>query len=445
MKKAAVVLSLLLTAPTGLPAADLSMLYPDEVLIERKERYEPHIRWNFDNLVIGTLTPSERAGLGPVTLAVPLRGEGLYRGNPLAFYARGATIYVPVMSVKFFDDLTLAWAYFEVNNLSIEPVTDYLGMLKYRDPVELGGRFPPPLEALGVAPDAWKTDPVIDDISQKALKSALVWIMAHELGHIYFRHRGYAGVSARQAQLNEAEADRFANGIMRRIGIAPTGMALFFMAMAHFDPNPVDFAGIGAWEAYLASQAHHPLTGSRLVAMADDLMRAPEDFAATETDQAAGAERIGIIARNMRGIGDLLNDPDIQKSIAAKALATDLPSLQRWKMSRRSTPAAAGRAFDGNYAGTYVHHQPGAQSELLAAEMEHSREGDHVKGLFSFGLGVGTIDGIVRGDRLLYDWVWGTAHGRGRLVVDPATGDLEGPWGYADSGDNGGAWRIHRQ
>ncbi len=442
MKKAAALLGLLLIAPTDLTAADLSTLYSDELLTERKERYEPSIRWNFDNLVIGSLTPAERAELEPVTLALPLRGEGAFRGHPLAFYAGGTTITVPIMSVKFFDDLTLAWAYFWANGLSLEPVTDYLGMIKYRDPAEIGGHFPPPLEALGVAPDAWKTDQAVDDVSQKALKSALVWIMAHEFGHIYHRHQGYVGVSAEQAQNNEAEADRFANKIMRRIGVAPMGMAQFFMMMAHFDPSPVDFKDRAAWEAYLANEATHPVTGLRMAAMADDLMRAPEDFAATEADQAAGAERIKYVAQQIRGIGDFLMDLDIQKSIAAKALATDLSSLQRWKKSGRVAPAAAEMAFDGYYTGTYVHDLPGEASEQLDAEMHLSREGDYVTGRFSFGLGEGKINGIVQSDALFYEWAWGTAHGRGQLVVDPSADGLEGPWGYGDSSDNGGTWRV---
>ncbi len=436
----ALLLSLLVILPNTAAAADLAMLYSDAVLAERKARYEPHIRWNFDNLVVGSLTPQERAKLGRVVLELPLRGEGELRGHPLAFYAGGRTVTVPIMSVKFFDDLTVAWAFFWANDMSLEPVTDYLGMLKYRDPQEIGGRFPPPFEALGVAPNAWETDTAVDDVSQKALKSALVWIMAHELGHLYHGHRGYVGVSAEQAQENEAQADRFANTIMRRIGVAPMGMAQFFMMMAHFDRNAADFSSPEEWQAWLSEQNTHPLTASRMTALADDLLRSPEDFAATESDVAAGVERVRYVAAQIRGIGDLLADPDIQRSIALKALATDPQSLRRWQAAATGAPAA--EAFHGRYHGTYVHNVVGGESERLNAEMELRRQGNQVSGRFWFGLGEGLINGIVQGDRLIYEWAWGNAYGRGQLAAEPATGRLSGAWGYEDSADNGGAWDV---
>ncbi|NIR29603.1 MAG: hypothetical protein GWN84_09900 [Gammaproteobacteria bacterium] len=438
---AAVVLSgVLVSSPGALAAVDLSDLYTEAELAQRKTRYEPNIRWNFDNVVLGSLTPAERAQLGAVRLVLPLHGEGRLRGHPLAFYAGGRTVTVPIMSVKFFDDLTVAWAYFWANELSLEPVTDYLGMLKYRRPDEIGGRFPRPLEALSVPADAWKTDPGVDDVSQKALKSALVWIMAHELGHIYHGHRGYAGISADDAQRHEMEADRFANQIMRRIGVAPLGMVQLFMMIAHFDPNPVDFADAASWEAYLARDATHPLTASRMRALADDLLRSPQDFVSSETDQAAGVQRIRFVAEQIRGIGEFLNDRDIQQSMAVKALATDPKSLRAWKGPAASEGGA--RPFEGYYRGSYVHHVQGGGSEVLEAEMELMRQGDFVAGRFSFGLGQGSIKGVVSEGRLLYEWSWGNAYGRGELAAEPPSGRLRGPWGYMDSADNGGSWEV---
>ena len=421
-------------------AADLSTLYSDETLTERKTRYEPNIRWNFQNLVVGSLTPQERAQLGPVILALPLRGAGATRGHPMAFYAGGETVTVPIQSVKFFDDLTVAWAYFWANDLSLEPVTDYLGMLKYRNPQEIGGRFPPPFEALGVPADAWKQDPVVDDVSQKALKSALVWIMAHELGHIYYRHPGYVGVTAEEAQANEAEADRFANTIMRRVGVAPLGMVQFFMMMAHFDPNPVDFPNEAAWQAHLSEDATHPVTAARLQALADDLLQSPEDFAASEQDLAAGVERVRFAAEQVRGIAEFLADRDILQSIALKALATDVAALQRWKASTGNTTPA--EAYDGYYEGTFVHNVFGGATEHLEGAMELRRQGNRVSGRFWFGLGEGRIEGIVQGERLFYEWAWGTDYGRGELVAEPQSGALAGPWGYGDSTEGGGTWEV---
>jgi hypothetical protein len=440
----AIGLLIIALAPAPVAAADLSNLYSDAVLAERLSRYEEHIRWNFDNVVLGSLTPAERQALGPVRLDIPLRGAGDMRGHPLAFYAGGGVVTVPVQSVKFFDDLTLAWAYFWANGLSLEPVTDYVAMVKYRDPAEFGGRFPPPLEALGVPADSWKTDPKVDDVSQKALKSALVWIMGHELGHVYHGHQGYAGVSAEAAQAHEVEADRFANTIMRRIGVPPLGMSQFFMVMAHFEPNRADFASEAAWTDYYRSESTHPMTAERMTALADDLMRAPEEFASSEADVAAGVALVEFAATQIRGIGDILADPEIQRSIAAKALATDLTSLRRWQAAA-GAPAGAVAAFDGSYAGSYRHHIGGGETESLDAIMELQRQGNTVVGRFWFGLGEGTINGVVREDRMTYEWVWGNAFGRGVLEHDPDSGRVTGAWGYDQSLDNGGFWDVAPQ
>jgi hypothetical protein len=264
-KLAVICLLVVALRPTGILAADLSALYADAELGERKARYEPRIRWNFENLILGSLTPAERSKLGEVRLVLPLRGQGALRGHPMAYYAGGKTVVVPIMSVKFFDDLTLAFAYFSTKGLNLEPVADYVGMLKYRSAADIGGRFPPPLEALGLSYDIWKTDKKVDDVSQQALKSGLVWIMAHELGHISHGHRGYADIRADDAQRQEAAADAFANRIMRRIGVPPIGMPIFFTAMAHLEPSRGDFQSNDAWTKYLSTKATHPLTADRMV------------------------------------------------------------------------------------------------------------------------------------------------------------------------------------
>lgn len=327
--------------PAAIGAADLSGLYSDAVLAERKARYEPSIRWNFENLVLGSLTPKERAKIGDIQLALPLRGQGALRRHPMAFYAGGKTVVVPIMSVKFFDDLTLAFAYFSTKGLSLEPVSDYVGMLKYRNAADIGGRFPPPLEALGLSYDIWKTDKKVDNASRNALKSGLVWVMAHELGHIFFRHRGYANISVEEVQRQEAAADAFANRIMRRIGVTPMGMPIFFMAMAHLEPLRGDFQSDGAWMQYLRERATHPLTADRMVRLAQGLLNRPSDFASGEADIESGTQRVAFVAERIRGIGDMLADPDVQRTIMVKALAADLVSLKRWQSTEPLSP------FDG--------------------------------------------------------------------------------------------------
>lgn len=440
----------LASAPTG--ARGLADLYTDDVLRHWQGRYPQNIEWNFQNLVLGSLTPRERARVEGVTLAFPLRAEGELADQPLAFYAAGQTITVPILSVKFFDDIALAWAYLWANDYDLETVTDYLGMLKYQDPASLpGGRFPSPLEAMGIPADIWKQDKRVDDVSQKTLKSGLVWVLAHELGHIYHRHPGYGpGVTREQAQENEAEADRFATEIMRRIGVAPLGMAQLFMAMAHLSAGRGDFADDTAWQRYLRDEATHPLTAHRLRDMAEGLRAAAGDFSAERLDREAARETVLYVADQLAGIGEILEDPGIHRLFLARALATDLDSLKPRKSQRepatksdRCASASAGAApFQGRYAGLYAHNLADGRKEWLSGWMDLRRDGNRVRGRFSFGAGDGTLEGNVVGDRLLYDWAWGRDQGRGTLELQAADGGLTGNWGRGTSGENGGAWDL---
>jgi hypothetical protein len=447
-------LMLMLLAPSVAAKWQLGDLYPDRELRHWQGRYPKSIHWNFDNLVLGRLTPAERQRVGPVALDLPLRAPGEARNHPLQFFASGRTITVPILSVRFLDELTQAWGYLWSNGLDLQLVGDYMAMLKYRDPTLFPGqRFPGPLEALGIAKDAWKSDPRMDDVSQKALKSSVVWILAHELGHIYYRHPGYGpGVERAQAQANEAEADRFANMIMRRIGVAPLGMVQFFMAMAHLDPGRGDFSNDAAWQDYLRTQATHPLTAARLNAMASDLRRSPGDFTTAETDQRAAVQRIEFVAGQIELIGNTLEDPQMHRLIAATGLATDLNSLRNRRRQINpvdpDNPCAGRRAasdFAGRHQGLYTRNLKDGRTEWLAAWMSLERDQNRVRGRFSFGAGEGEIRAVVSADdQLLFDWRWADAAGKGRLTRD-ATGALSGEWGNGGNAAGGGSWVLCRE
>jgi hypothetical protein len=442
---------LVLISPIAHAQFGLGDLYSNKILRHWQGRYPQNIQWNFDNLVLGKLTPRERRRVGNVKLDFPLHARAELRNHPLQFYAQSNTITVPILSVRFFDDITQVWGYLWSNNDNMELVGDYLAMLKYRDPADFpGGRFPAPLEALNISRDAWKHDPKMDDVSQKALKSAIVWILAHELAHIYYRHPGYGpGVTRQQAQANEAEADRFANMIMRRIGVAPIGVLQFFMAMSHLEPGRGDFANDAAWQRYLQKKATHPLTARRLTAMAADLRRSPHDFTAEERDQQAGVRRIYYIADQIEGIGTILENPDMHRLVVAIGLSTDLQSLRR--RHRALEPVAPGRlcgsagdptSFSGRYTGLYTRHLRNGQSEWLSARMDLKRNRNRIVGRFSFGLGEGVLEGfLMQGRRLVYDWRWGNAAGRGFLEAS-SSGGLTGSWGYNDATQGGGTWDI---
>lgn len=423
---------------TQAQAANLSNLYSTDYLQERHDRYEPALRGNFNRLVLGSLTAQERAKIGQVRLELPLRAPGEAAGDPMTYYAKGHSVVIPIQSVKFLDDLSLAWGYAWAKGVSLENVTDYIAMLKYQKP-PVGG-FPPPLKALGIPGDIWKQDAKIDDVSQKILKSAVVWIMAHEVAHLLYKHPGYGPtVSAQQAQANEAEADRFANEIMRRIGVAPGGMATFFVAMAHWSANRGDFASDAMWQEFLSTESTHPFTASRMKALAADLRTNPADFSVEASDTQTGIKNVLFIASQIDQVANILEDLQVQRSIAAKAKATSLASL-----SYQPKPSkAANGSFSGEYYGIFEHFLPSGLSENLDLTLSLSKQGSRVTGYFDFGLGPGTVEGFVQNDKLRFEWVWGDTFGQGQLTT---RGDkLNGTLGYEGADANAGNWRLQRQ
>jgi hypothetical protein len=153
----------------------------------------------------------------------PIHAADPIKGDPLAFYVPPDQIRVvfPIFSVKFLDDLSTAYAWLQLNGYVLDTISEYTAMLMHKD---LGGRYPPPLQALHIPPDALQNKRV-DELAMDHFVTARMFILLHELGHIYYNHRG-------SMIANEVEADQFAIEVMRRSPVPPVGMLVYFMAEA---------------------------------------------------------------------------------------------------------------------------------------------------------------------------------------------------------------------
>jgi hypothetical protein len=312
-------LCILLLIPIQTAAKDLSNLYEPNTLVYWQGRYPKNIQYNFENVIRANLEPKERTRLKSVQLKFPLVG---INNDPLAFYSFPAghppLVVVPILSVKFFDDLAIAYSWLTESGYSAETVIDFVSMLKYGKADWFpGGRYPQPMRALRVPANALD-NPNVDKISQNILKSAMIWILAHELGHIYYRHPDYGSVPAEQAQRNEEESDRFATEIMRRIGVAPIGMGIFLTVAVHWWQNRGDVDTDEAWRYYVET-ATHPLTAHRMRTLAALLQEYAEDFARKEDNYYTALQAVRNAARDISSIARLLEDEDMQKSIKVRA------------------------------------------------------------------------------------------------------------------------------
>jgi IrrE N-terminal-like domain len=236
--------------------------------------------------------------LSAVRLRFPLVGAS---GHPLDFSAyddgSGPVVELPVLSLKFIEDLSTAYAWRHLHGFSLEPIDEYVSMLHYLSPSDFpDGRYPDPLTALGVPARIWEQEPEVDDLSLRFRNSAFAFILAHELGHLLHHHPGNAAVDPATSQRHEIEADRFALDLLARSDTIPMGMILWFQASIAFFPNRADFETDAEFRDWQSRSATHPVNSERLQAMALAL-----DRSAGATLDPTRAEVLRFIATRLAG------------------------------------------------------------------------------------------------------------------------------------------------
>jgi hypothetical protein len=298
-------------APAGALAQDRwSALYDSATLGHWQAEFRPGLETNLRELILARLDAAERLPLVGLRLDLPLRQPG----HPMNFLALrdadGPVLSMPVASLRFLGDLCLAWAWLNARGYSLDTVTDYLGMLAQRGPEAFAGGPVRPLAALGISTEA-RADPRVQRDLQRLFGSAVVFLMAHELGHLQLRHA--APVNAGQSRLQEREADRFALEVMRRTGEPPLGLAIYFTAVSHLEGiSPAGNPG-----------RSHPTSPERLRAAAAQLQAAAGDYARSGTQIGA----IQSIAGQLDQIAQALADPDVHILVRLKGLSTSTRDL----------------------------------------------------------------------------------------------------------------------
>ena len=428
--------------PAPVSAQVAPQFYDRETLSYWQQRYQQSMARMLQELQ-PFLTADAKRDLAEIRLEIPLTPPD--PANPFLFYSDpvAATVTMPALSLKFLDDLSVAYAWLSLNGCSLETPAEYISMLKYNRPSQFaGGRYPMPLAALQIPEDALE-DPAVDELSLAFFNHARAYILAHELGHVYCGHPGYGpGTTRAAARRHEAAADRFALEILRKSGTIPVGMVTYFLGWAHYAPNRWDFEGEADWQEYL-DQATHPLTSDRLSALATTLEANIESFTRNQPDPAA-EEKIRSIAGDIAGIAHSLDDRDVQAAITLAASTTVQNLAPRCPESAATaTPLPALPPFDGIYQGDFIYRTIAGQ-ETLPVEVTLQRTDDQVTGRFDFGLGAGLLYGTVVENTLHFTWEWGWMVGQGVFYASQDGASFEGYWGVDRSQDNGGRWRGQR-
>jgi hypothetical protein len=196
------------------------------------------------------------------------------------------SIVIPIDSVKFLDDLSVAYAWLIVNGYDIGMIFDYLSYLHktllYQIPRQVS-----PLTALQIPGNA-ADSPAVSELSQEILEGALTWILSYHLGHLYYGHHVY-NFDPSHNWNNTVEADHFALDIMRRLKRLPYGVVLLFQISAATFLTRSDFDNDEDWKSYLARLTTLPLK-DRLSEIADYLEQYRADFAPAATGQVGASE-----------------------------------------------------------------------------------------------------------------------------------------------------------
>ncbi len=430
---------------SSIEAKDIrSQYYDDATLGEWQPRYRQGITRNLDAAIWPRLTPQERRKLAAVQISFPLRSA---RNAPSDFYATSPPpmVNMPVLSLKFSHDMSIAIAWLQLNGYVIETVFEYLSMLKYKTADDLGGRYPPPLEALHI-PDNAGQNSAVERLANKIFDSAIAFILLHEFGHHYWDHPGYRGVPRADARKHEAQADQFAIEIFRRMGMNPIGMALYFIASAHVVGTRADYRSDTAYEAGLEDETH-PLTENRLQKIVNSVRTVALEYSRGAQDPIVEANVITGIANKLSKMVGFLGDRKLQRFIARIGATTTVSMLRPRRQGELAAPdlsvpltASELIPFHGSYGGTI-----GLPDGFVSIKTFLQRQGNQVNGEYYYGAGRGILKGQIQGNILSFKWEEGPERGHGKFQAERDGAQFTGMWGFGQSHRNGGRWSGIRQ
>jgi len=286
---------------------DFKDFYDNQTLQYWNDRYSVNIKSMFQE-ELSNLIPTECA-INIDTPTLPM--FGFYAFN---FYAHGNTVVIPISSVLFLDQISTAfvWLTLKGKGYSVETILDYLGMLKHQS----FNTYPLPWPTLGIPTDPY-IDPQVDQLSQELLKTAILWIMAHEAAHICMGHES-------NSIQNEYEADQFAMDVFRKKGYPPKGLITLFIIISNLQPSEGDFASKEEW-GYYRNQRNFPLSGDRLERMAKELKISPDQFVRNVINPAPNeTQKLLELSQLLENLSEVLNNPEVINDLTNSSLIRNL-------------------------------------------------------------------------------------------------------------------------
>jgi len=413
---------------------NVSRLYPQEKLQADAARSGEQIRAEYRETILPQLTESERAPLDAIKIEFPVSGPN---GDPFEFYTDGSTIYLPALSLRFYADLCVANAWLNAHGYDGTTVRDYVGVL-FRE-AALSPRAPllPVFHTLGV-PDTARDEAAVKNRADRNFGNTIVFLLAHELGHVLKKHRTDVRDPA-QRRAQEIAADAFAIEVMRRMGQLPIGLEFWFDVERIRHVAPLKFPTESEWQNYLAS-LRHPVSKERLEGLADAIEKAPESFARIQTDQALWTARSKVVAQMFRLAAPFAANPIARVAEYSRVRDLRLADLKPRKAAFTVPGITSGTQedFNGLFRVRRTAKTGSDEIDLLLL-----RDGDEVRGAYMKSNVRGSIEGKITNRVLDFTWNEGNAQGSGKAESQGDT--FHGTWGIGEAKQGAGEFSAERQ
>lgn len=287
------IIAVAMTSALWLAAPTAAQMYdPAELAHKRSEQFA-NVEYTIREQLFAPLPADIKSRLGRIALDMPLYDDVQRGAPPFTAYADSLSkeIILPVETLHFWGDMGLIFAWFEARSCPIPPVLSYLYQV-----VEEGVRTPP-MEAFALDRQRLIADDFVDRLSLRITNTALNFVLAHEMGHLFYNHVAARDFASSQAQ--ERAADSFAMDVLADLRLQPFGVAYFFLGARYLEGY--------SWDVPFST---HPSSPERMEYIAGRIRANPDTYfpaGLPERRRLEERERMlamaGIleqIARNMR-------------------------------------------------------------------------------------------------------------------------------------------------
>jgi hypothetical protein len=290
----------------------LIQIYSDSELSKKDSLYRNYITAVFKEDLIGQLPVQERAILYDTRIVIP---SGLIDAPPITVWTsvQDRTVYFPIQTISFLDDIAAVAAWLSKNKCTIELAALYAGMIVSIPPPANQRFHPNPRAAFGLDDDVWD-DPYVKNYSNQIFKTAVFFILAHELGRVRYNHLDNDVLSNQRSHEQELQADRFAIDAMKHIGVPPLGVLHLFTILSRM-------------EGYVLTP--YPLSESRIIQIASALERSPGDFIPPNENEKKWEPVVRHLGIEFRFLIPIICNTELRKQLNEQARLTTWEELKR--------------------------------------------------------------------------------------------------------------------